>query len=110
LRELIETHEDLKVLGEATNGEEAVLLSVALKPAVVVIDVHLPLLSGVAATTLIKTTRPFATVIGLTAGDPGDDATAMTREGAAAVINKSDAMHALHPAILNAVKHVKHPG
>ena len=107
LRELIETYDDLKVVGEATNGEEAVLLSVALKPAAVVMDVHLPVLSGIAATTLIKTTNPFAAVIGLTAGDPGEDAKLMTLAGATAVINKAEATHALHSAIVEAVKQVK---
>jgi DNA-binding NarL/FixJ family response regulator len=87
LREVIETHDNLKVVGEATNGEEAVLLAVALKPAAVIMDVHLPLVNGIAATTLI-TTNPFTAVIGLTAGDPHEDEKAMTIAGAATVIDK----------------------
>ena len=109
LRELLETFDNLKVVGEAHNGEEAVLLTVALKPAAVVMDVHLPVLSGIAATTLIKTTNPFTIVIGLTAGDPGEDAKAMTIAGAETVINKGQVLNALHPAIVEAVKRVKHP-
>jgi DNA-binding NarL/FixJ family response regulator len=53
LREMIETYDDLKIVGEAVNGEEAVLLAAKLKPAAVVMDVHLPVLNGVPATTLI---------------------------------------------------------
>lgn len=49
LRELIETYDDLKIIGEATNGEEAVLFAAKLKPAAVVMDIHLPVLNGVAA-------------------------------------------------------------
>ena len=109
LREMIETYDDLTIVGEAVNGEEAVLLAAKLKPAVVIMDVHLPVLSGVPATTLIKMNNPFTSVIGLTAGDPQEDAQAMTIAGAAAVINKSDVLHALHPAILDAVKRVKNP-
>ena len=109
LREMIETYDDLTIVGEAVNGEEAVLLAAKLKPAVVIMDVHLPVLSGVPATTLIKMNNPFTSVIGLTAGDPQEDAKAMTIAGAAAVINKSDVLHALHPAILDAVNRVKNP-
>ncbi len=109
LREMLETYDDLTIVGEAVNGEEAVLLAAKLKPAAVIMDVHLPVLSGVPATTLIKLNNPFTSVIGLTAGDPQEDETAMTIAGAVAVINKSDVLHALYPAILDAVKRVKNP-
>jgi DNA-binding NarL/FixJ family response regulator len=109
LRQLIETYHDLKIVGEAVNGEEAVLLAAQLKPAAVVMDIHLPVLNGVPATTLIKLNNPFTVVIGLTAGDPREDEKAMTIAGAAAVINKSEVLHALYPAIVSAVKRVKNP-
>ena len=109
LRQLIETYDDLTIVGEAVNGEEAVLLAAKLKPAAVVMDVHLPVLNGVPATTLIKINNPFTVVIGLTAGGPCQDEKAMTNAGASAVINKSEVLHALHPAIVNAVKQVKAP-
>jgi two-component system nitrate/nitrite response regulator NarL len=109
LRKMIESYGDLKVVGEAVNGEEAVLLAARLKPAVMIMDIHLPILSGIAASTLIKVNNPFITVIALTAGGPCEDEKAMTIAGAAAVINKDDVLHALRPAILNAVKRVKHP-
>ena len=109
LREVIETYSDLCVVGEAVHGEEAILLAAKLKPAVVVMDVHLPVLSGVAATTLIKTNNPFVAVIGLTAGDPHQDEKAMIIAGAAAVINKADLWQALHRAIVDAVKRIKNP-
>jgi DNA-binding NarL/FixJ family response regulator len=107
LREIIETHDDLRIVGEAANGEEAVLLAAKLKPAVVIIDVHLPVLNGVPAATLIKMNNPFIAIVALTAGDPHEDEKAMIIAGAAAVINKGDVVHALHPAIINAVKQVK---
>jgi DNA-binding NarL/FixJ family response regulator len=109
LRQLIETYDDLIIVGEAANGEEAVLLATKLKPAAVVMDIHLPVLNGVPATTLIKMNNPFTAVIGLTAGDPREDEKAMTIAGAVAVINKSEVVDALHPAIVNAVKRVKNP-
>jgi DNA-binding NarL/FixJ family response regulator len=106
VRQLIETYDDLCVVGEAVNGEEAVLLATKLQPAVVVMDVHLPILSGVATTTWIKLNNPFMVIIGLTAGGPQEDEQAMIIAGAAAIINKSDVLQALHPAIVDAVKKV----
>ena len=109
LRKIIESHEDLTVVGEAANGEDAVLLAARLKPDVVIMDIHLPILSGISASTLIKVNNPFVTVIALTAGGPSQDEKAMTFAGAAAVIKKDEVLTALHPAILKAVKQVKHP-
>lgn len=109
LREIIESHDDLTLVGEAVNGEEAVLLAVKFKPAAVVMDIHLPVLNGIPATTLIKMNNPFTAVIGLTAGDPREDEKAMTIAGAATVINKSEVLHALYPAIIAAVQRVKNP-
>lgn len=109
LREMMETYDDLRIVGEAVNGEEAVLLATKLKPAAVVMDIHLPVLSGVPATTLIKMNNPFIAIIGLTAGDPREDEKAMTIAGASAVINKSDVLDALYPAIVDAVQRVKNP-
>ena len=109
LRETIQSYDDLSIVGEAVNGEEAVLLAAKLKPAAVVMDIHLPVLSGVPATTLIKINNPFTAVIGLTAGDPQEDEKAMSIAGAALVLNKSDVSHTLYPAIVAAVKQVKSP-
>jgi DNA-binding NarL/FixJ family response regulator len=99
LREIIETSADLTIVGEAVNGEEAVLLAAKLKPAAVVMDIHLPVLSGVATATLININNPFVSIIALTAGDPNEDEKAMTIAGAAAVINKSDVLHILFPSL-----------
>jgi DNA-binding NarL/FixJ family response regulator len=109
LRQLIEAHDDLTIAGEAVNGEEAVLLVTKLKPAAVVMDIHLPVLNGVPATTLIKMNNPFTVVIGLTAGDPHEDEKAMTIAGASAIIDKNEVLHALYPAIVNAVQQIKKP-
>jgi DNA-binding NarL/FixJ family response regulator len=109
LHQLIVTYDDLSVVGEAVNGEEAVLRTVALKPAIVVMDVHLPVLNGRAATTLIRANNPFTAVIGVTAGGPQEDEKAMIIAGAAVVLNKSDVLHALYPAIVDAYKRFVKP-
>ena len=49
-RHMLEDHEDLAVVGEAGNGEDAVRLAQQLKPRVIVMDCALPGMSGLAAT------------------------------------------------------------
>ncbi len=55
-RHMLEDHEDIAVVGEAGNGEEAVRLAQQLKPRVVVMDCALPGMSGLAATRKILET------------------------------------------------------
>lgn len=49
-RHMLEDHEDMAVVGEAGNGEDAVRLAQQLKPRVIVMDCALPGMSGLAAT------------------------------------------------------------
>ena len=58
-RQLLERQPDLRVVGEAADGEEAVRLAKELKPDLVVMDVRMPKLSGVEATRRIKAEAPF---------------------------------------------------
>ena len=53
LRELLLSETDLKVIGEAENGRQAVSLTSKLCPDVVVMDVSMPLINGIEATRLI---------------------------------------------------------
>jgi DNA-binding NarL/FixJ family response regulator len=54
LRLLLERHEDLRVVGEAGNGREAVDLAESLKPDIAVMDIAMPLLNGIEATRKIS--------------------------------------------------------
>jgi DNA-binding NarL/FixJ family response regulator len=50
LRGLLEVHDDIDVVGEASNGEEAIALARSLRPDVVLMDLRMPVLDGIAAT------------------------------------------------------------
>ena len=68
LRSLLEAH-GLEVLGEAKNGREAVELARQLKPEVVLMDLSMPEMDGLAATRLISADQPEVKVVVLTASD-----------------------------------------
>jgi NarL family two-component system response regulator LiaR len=57
---------DLEVVGEATNGEEAVTLARQLEPDVVLMDLLMPVMDGIAATAIIRRDLPDTEVIALT--------------------------------------------
>lgn len=58
LRAILERDSDLRVVGEARDGGEAVRLVGELKPDLIVMDVHMPVLDGITATKLIMAERP----------------------------------------------------
>jgi DNA-binding NarL/FixJ family response regulator len=68
LRSLLEAH-GFEPLGEARNGREAVELSRKLKPDVVLMDLSMPEMDGLAATKLISAEQPDVKVVILTASD-----------------------------------------
>jgi DNA-binding NarL/FixJ family response regulator len=72
LRTLLEMEDDIEVVGEAQNGRQAVLLTKKLLPAVVVMDLAMPLLNGLEATKQILKELPATKIIVLSAH--GDDA------------------------------------
>ncbi len=73
LRNLLDEHGGLQVIGEATNGAEAVRLVRELAPDVVVMDLNMPTMSGVEATRHISAHSPLTRVIVLTISDEDAD-------------------------------------
>ena len=82
LRLLLETREDIEVVGEAPNGVVAVDLAKTVKPDVAVLDVSMPEMNGLAATRAIKAATPEVGIVTLTRH--GDDAYVQELLGAGA--------------------------
>ena len=104
LRQALEAYPNIVIVAEAMNGEEAVRLATKFQPDVAIIDLHLPRLSGVQATKLIRLQSPCTAIIGLTAGEPDDREMEIISAGASAVLNKADVFRELYPSILKAVR------
>ena len=99
LSSLLTTQPDLEIIGEAANGEEAVRQSLSLAPDVVLMDVRMPVMDGVAAIRLLKEQAPKIKILVLTTFD--DDryvAQAMTY-GADGYLLKDTPSHELARAI-----------
>jgi NarL family two-component system response regulator LiaR len=69
IRQLLEREAGFEVIGEASDGEEAVDMARRLKPDVIIMDISMPNLNGIEATRQIKALHPPAAILILTAYD-----------------------------------------
>ena len=81
----------VEVVGEAANGQEGLDLTRHLRPDVVLMDISMPVLDGIAATRLIHAEFPRICVIGLSMYERSEQAQPMLEAGAVGYVNKSDA-------------------
>jgi DNA-binding NarL/FixJ family response regulator len=107
LRSALEAYPNIEVVGEASDGDEAVAAASKLQPSIVVMDINMSKMDGIAATRLIKAQCPEIVVIGLSA-DPKDyQVYAMQKAGASEVLGKDQAVNDLYGAIQRAVASIQ---
>lgn len=100
LRSILDSYTDLTVVGEAANGQDAVVMARSLHPDVVVMDVNLPLIDGVEATRLLCREHSSMAVIGISVRNDPQVKLAMTEAGAADFLPKESAAGQLYDIIL----------
>lgn len=99
LRALLERHGYL-IVGEATTGEEAIPLAARYAPQVVIMDLEMPGLGGLATISRIRDAAPAAKILILSAHDePADVMAALSEAGADGYLVKGDAPEELLNAI-----------
>jgi DNA-binding NarL/FixJ family response regulator len=98
IRRLIEATSALAVIGEADSGEAAVRLVRELEPDLVLMDVRMPGLGGIAASRRIKTIRP-ATIVALISTMPPDALPPAAKAAADEILWKAD----LRPGVLDEI-------
>lgn len=110
-RELLERQDDIEVVAEAGDGEEAVLLASSHNPDMVIMDIAMPKLDGIEATRQIKAARPTTAVLVLTAYDDDQYIFALLEAGAAGYLLKDVHADELVRAIraVHAGESVLHP-
>ncbi len=97
---LLGVQEGIAVVGTATNGQEAVEQAVALRPDVILMDVRMPVMSGVEATAQILKRVPSCSILMLTTFDDDQYVRDALRAGAHGYLLKDlqarDLAHAVH--------------
>ncbi len=104
LHTLLSVQTDIEVVGEAGNGEEAVTAVATLHPDVVLMDLRMPILDGVAATRRIMESHPTTRVIVLTTFDNDEDVFDGLRAGAVGYLLKDVPSARLYEAIRAAAR------
>ena len=99
LRALLEAEGDIEVVGEAETGRQAVQLTKKLRPAVVVMDIAMPLLNGLEATRQIRKAVPATKVLILSAHSDDAYVEQVIALGAAGYLIKQTSAHLLSKAI-----------
>ena len=88
MRNAFEQHEDMEVLGEAGDGEEAVRLTSELKPDIVIMDIVMPKLSGKDTFYRLKKIAPSVPIVIASGFTKTEAVSDLLRDGAAAFMSK----------------------
>jgi two-component system nitrate/nitrite response regulator NarL len=89
IRSLLQRHVDFTVVGEAADGVEGIKRCKQLKPDVVLLDLHMPGISGVATLHLLQQDCPGMAVIMLTVSEESEDLALAMRAGAQGYLIKN---------------------
>jgi DNA-binding NarL/FixJ family response regulator len=100
---VLDTEEDMQVVGEAEDGAEAIRMAETLAPDVVLMDVRMPQVSGIEATRAIADVVPTAKILMLTVSDEEDDLYDAIKAGATGYLLKEISIEEVASAIRSVV-------
>ncbi len=111
LTQVFSSQKDMEVVGEASNGEEAIKLASQLKPDILVMDIMMPKFDGLEASRQIKKITPNTAILILTAYDDDNYVLGLLEAGAAGYLMKSAKGQDLVKAVraIQAGESVLHP-
>jgi DNA-binding NarL/FixJ family response regulator len=101
---LLESVPEFAVAGVATTGEDAVARAAELRPDVVLMDLHMPVLDGIAATRRLRVEQPEVRVLALTTFDDDEDVFEALRAGALGYLLKDVSSDRLVEGVLAAAR------
>lgn len=104
LRSALQGYPNIEVVGEASDGEEAIAAASKLQPSVIVMDISMSKMDGITATRLIKAQYPHIAVIGLSVHP---EAEGMRQAGAFEVLSKENAVTELYSAVQRAIASIQ---
>jgi len=99
IRSVLEKADDVEVVGEAVDGQEAVELAQRLTPDVIVLDISMPRLDGAHATAIICAAAPATRVVIISGYADRSLALMVLQNGARGYVLKDDIQRELLPAI-----------
>jgi DNA-binding NarL/FixJ family response regulator len=103
MRELLAAYPDLEVVGEASDGHEAVETVGRLRPTVVLMDINMQKMDGITAARLITSQSPYVAILGLSCDTRQYVVYAMEKAGAFEVLIKGRSGDDVYKAIQRAV-------
>jgi DNA-binding NarL/FixJ family response regulator len=95
----LQKHSELQVIGEASDGPEAIEKAKALQPDLILLDIGLPTLNGIEAARRIREVSPASKILFVSENRSTDIAEEALNTGAGGYVVKSDAQSDLLPAI-----------
>lgn len=104
IRALIGHWDDFKVVGEASNGSQAVEMALELKPDILLMDVHMPVMDGIEATRRLTRELPDIRIVMLTVSEDEDDLFRAIKFGAHGYVLKDTPSKRLHDELRRLLK------